>query len=104
MPFSEEGQKFFNKRYYLFSKFDGGIKLDEESWYSVTPEEISKHIARRVSDVFGDNKAIVMDAFCGCGGNTIQFGKKSKKVIAIDIDETKADYAKYNSAIYYVQD
>lgn len=31
MPYSEDGQRFFNKRYYLFSKFDGGIKLDEES-------------------------------------------------------------------------
>jgi hypothetical protein len=38
-----------------------------EGWFSVTPEPIAQHIAERCrSDV-------IIDAFCGCGGNTIQF-------------------------------
>lgn len=38
-----------------------------EGWFSVTPEGIARHIAQRCqSDV-------VIDAFCGCGGNAIQF-------------------------------
>lgn len=40
--------KYWSKRYYLFSKFDRGIKIDDESWYSVTPEPMAKHIASRV--------------------------------------------------------
>jgi trimethylguanosine synthase len=70
-PYSHEAQKFWDKRYYLFSKFDKGIWIDEESWSSVTPEEISKHIARRVMNVFGEQQGVVIDGFCGVGGNTI---------------------------------
>lgn len=38
-------------------------------WYSVTPEKIAKHIAERSAC------GIVVDGFCGAGGNTIQFAK-----------------------------
>ncbi len=31
MKVSEENQKFYDRRYFLFSKFDQGIRLDEES-------------------------------------------------------------------------
>ena len=40
--------KFWGKRYNLFSKFDDGIKLDEESWYSVTPEPMAEYLGNRV--------------------------------------------------------
>ncbi|KAF4519773.1 hypothetical protein B566_EDAN009733 [Ephemera danica] len=38
-----------------------------ESWFSVTPERIAQHIAERCQ---GD---LIVDAFCGAGGNAIQF-------------------------------
>lgn len=60
-------RKYWIKRFSLFHKFDLGIKLDEESWYSVTPEEIAKHAAERC------RCDLIVDAFCGAGGNTIQF-------------------------------
>jgi trimethylguanosine synthase len=41
--------KYWAQRKRFFSKFDDGIKLDKESWYSVTPESIAGHTARRVS-------------------------------------------------------
>ena len=44
----EEIHKFYKKRYFLFSKFDKGVLLDTESWFSVIPEEISIHIANRI--------------------------------------------------------
>lgn len=53
-----------------------------EGWFSVTPEKIAEHIAGRVSQSFKCD--IVVDAFCGVGGNTIQFaltGKRGKLVI-----------------------
>lgn len=31
IPFSEEGKLFYEKRYFLFSRFDRGILIDEES-------------------------------------------------------------------------
>nr|XP_005563393.1 PREDICTED: trimethylguanosine synthase isoform X4 [Macaca fascicularis] len=63
--------KYWAQRYRLFSRFDDGIKLDREGWFSVTPEKIAEHIAGRVSQSFKCD--VVVDAFCGVGGNTIQF-------------------------------
>lgn len=103
-PKQKDLQKFYKKRYYLFSKYDRGIKIDDEGWYSVTPENIAKHIANRVCECLGtshnsstlshtnenssrlsvgtgsasghnidDNEGhlIVLDGFCGVGGNLI---------------------------------
>lgn len=38
-----------------------------ESWFSVTPEKIAEHIAERCKC------DTIIDAFCGAGGNAIQF-------------------------------
>ncbi|CAL4059739.1 unnamed protein product, partial [Meganyctiphanes norvegica] len=62
----KELQKYWAQRYRLFLKFDQGIQMDEESWYSVTPEMIAAHHAYRCSC------DVVVDAFCGSGGNAIQ--------------------------------
>jgi len=47
---------------------------------------------------------IIVDGFCGVGGNTIQFAKTCMKVIAIDIDPKKIEAAKHNARIYGVED
>jgi len=39
----------------------------KEGWFSVTPEKIARHIAKRC------RCDVIVDAFCGVGGNTIQF-------------------------------
>lgn len=45
----------------------------------MTPEKISKHLADRCcSD-------IIVDGFCGAGGNTIQFAFKCERGIKYDI-------------------
>lgn len=59
--------KYWLKRYDLFSRYDEGIELDEEGWYSVTPESIAIRHALR------SNAGLVIDCFTGCGGNAIQF-------------------------------
>ncbi|XP_075069627.1 trimethylguanosine synthase isoform X2 [Mixophyes fleayi] len=94
--------KYWAQRYRLFSRFDEGIKLDEEGWFSVTPEKIAEHIAVRVRHCI-DN-AVVVDAFCGVGGNAIQFALAGMKVIAVDIDPVKLDLAYNNSKVYGVAD
>ncbi|KAF5294600.1 hypothetical protein FQA39_LY13359 [Lamprigera yunnana] len=91
-------KKYWHRRYSLFSKFDEGIKLDEESWFSVTPESIAKNTATRCCC------DIVIDAFCGAGGNTIQLAFTCNKVIAIDRDAEKIKFAKHNAEIYNVAD
>lgn len=90
--------KYWSKRFSLFSLFDLGIKLDRESWFSVTPEKIAAYTASRCEC------DVIVDAFCGAGGNTIQFAKTCRKVIAIDIDPIKIEMAKHNASVYGVTD
>lgn len=71
MPMDKELKKFHKHRYYLFSKYDRGIKIDEESWYSITPENVSKHVANKVTAIFGEGQTNAMDGFSGVGGNLI---------------------------------
>lgn len=94
--------KYWAQRYRLFSLFDEGIKLDEEGWFSVTPEKIAEHIAHRVRQCI--NGAVVVDAFCGVGGNAIQFALAGMHVIAVDIDPVKLELAYNNAMVYGVAD
>ncbi|XP_050540366.1 trimethylguanosine synthase-like [Daktulosphaira vitifoliae] len=45
-----------------------------------------------------------MDPFCGAGGNVIQLAKRYTRVIAVDIDAKKLEFAKRNAEIYGVRD
>ncbi|KAL3351601.1 hypothetical protein AABB24_019934 [Solanum stoloniferum] len=90
--------KYWCQRYLLFNKYDDGIKMDGEGWFSVTPEAIAKHHALRCGS------GTIVDFFTGVGGNSIQFAMRSKHVIAIDIDPKRIDLAQYNAAIYGVCD
>lgn len=78
-------KKYWFKRYVLFSKFDLGCRLDEESFFSVSPEWLAKLTADRLPV-----GTTVLDPFCGAGGNVIQFamaGKKGKQQFLFEIDE-----------------
>ncbi|KAI7876803.1 RNA cap guanine-N2 methyltransferase-domain-containing protein [Mucor mucedo] len=90
--------KYYSQRYAYFSKFDQGILMDKEGWFSVTPEKIARHIAQRCQ------AGVVIDAFCGCGGNSIQFALTCERVIAIDLDPVKLHCARENAKIYGVAD
>jgi trimethylguanosine synthase len=136
-------QRYYRQRYSLFTRFDSGILLDHESWYSVTPEAIAQHHARKflyhvlvshpdtsltpdtMSLYFpGDsfwfideetivkvlkekatislNKFVILDGFCGAGGNAIQFSRLFQHVIGIDQDAQKLYLARQNSSIYQI--
>ncbi|KAF3446649.1 hypothetical protein FNV43_RR11829 [Rhamnella rubrinervis] len=98
VQFSAGMVKYWCQRYLLFSRYDNGIKMDEEGWFSVTPESIAKHHALRCGS------GLIVDCFTGVGGNAIQFAKRTRHVTAIDIDPKKIDYAHHNAAIYGVDD
>ncbi|KAF9800341.1 hypothetical protein SFRURICE_002910 [Spodoptera frugiperda] len=78
--------------------FDEGIKLDRESWFSITPEVVARHIAEKYQ------YDVVLDAFCGAGGNTIQFARTCNRVVAIDIEPNKITMTKHNATIYGVHE
>ncbi|KAL6144973.1 PREDICTED: trimethylguanosine synthase isoform X2 [Fragaria vesca subsp. vesca] len=101
---TEEGvspvvEKYWFQRYDLFSKYDEGIQMDEQGWYSVTPEQIAITQAQRCQ-----NPTVVIDCFAGVGGNAIQFASLCCHVVAIEIDPLKVDMAINNARIYGVED
>ncbi|KAK2724741.1 hypothetical protein QYM36_001285 [Artemia franciscana] len=98
MKAEPECLKYWQQRYRIFAKFDEGIVLDREAWYSTTFEVIAEHIAERC------RCDLVIDAFCGAGGNAIQLARTCERVIAIDIDPVKIEMARKNAAVYGVED
>ncbi|XP_060729603.1 trimethylguanosine synthase isoform X2 [Tachysurus vachellii] len=94
--------KYWAQRYRLFSRFDEGVKLDHEGWFSVTPEKIAEHIAQRVQ--VASQTLVIVDAFCGVGGNAIQFALTGNTVIAVDIDPVRLALAQHNAAVYGVSE
>ncbi|GAA5982823.1 hypothetical protein JCM10908_006801 [Rhodotorula pacifica] len=94
----EELEKYWAQRYRLFSLFDEGCQMDREGWYSVTPENIAAQIAERC------RSGVVLDAFCGVGGNAIQFAFTCERVIALDTSPVRLACAAHNAALYGVAD
>lgn len=106
----------FSQRKRYFTLYDEGCLLDEEGWYSVTPELIATQIAERCQC------DTVLDAFCGVGGNAIAFAKTCEHgmhvpnlfhlcltrvlltVIALDISPVRLALARHNAVIYGVAD
>lgn len=66
-------KKDFFQRERYFSLYKQGCLLDEEGWYSVTPEAIANVIAERC------RCDVVVDAFCGVGGNAIAFAQTCER-------------------------
>lgn len=88
--------KYWLQRYSLFQKFDEGILMDEEGWYSATPEVIAAHQAERC------RCSVVVDAFAGVGGNAIQFALTCDRVIAVELSAQRLEIAKHNAEVYGV--
>ncbi|KAI0461537.1 hypothetical protein LJB42_000835 [Komagataella kurtzmanii] len=103
-PLPSHISKFWNQRYTLFSKFDDGIQLNEELWYSVTPEEMAMYLAKFFRHIFPDARTI-LDICSGGGGNTIQFARyfPNSKIFGIDNTRANIDCAVVNSAVYNVE-
>lgn len=98
----EECQKFWKKRYDLFSKFDSGIYMTSELWFSVTPEPVAKFTAQLVKELLPKARQIV-DVCCGGGGNTIQFGTYFEIVGGIDIKPINIQCTQHNAMIYDIK-
>lgn len=91
-------KKYFFQRYRLFHRFDEGIKLDDVSWFSVTPEKIGAHIARRFAGM-----DVTMDLYSGAGGNSIQFALAGSYVIGVENNLDRIAMAMNNAEVYGVK-
>ncbi|WVO23212.1 uncharacterized protein IAS62_004559 [Cryptococcus decagattii] len=92
-------QKYFRQRGLLFPEYDRlPLLLDHTGWFSVTPQPIAAHIAERCQC------DVIVDAFCGVGGNAIAFAKTCERVIAIDNDITRLKLARHNALHHGVAD
>jgi trimethylguanosine synthase len=113
-PYPFVHDKYWAQRHRLFKKFDEGIMLDPEGWYSVTPEVIADHVAKTVGEMSTNmlklshpyEGIVILDAFCGCGGNAIAFGKlpihQVSLVVCIDLDRNKLRMAAHNAYLYNI--
>jgi trimethylguanosine synthase len=99
-PKAQVADKYWAQRKRLFVKYDQGIQLDREGWYSVTPEAIANHIARRM--VAGNNGMVVLDACAGVGGNAIAFARRPEVslVVCVDNDDARLRIAANNCSVY----
>ena len=113
-------QKYWAQRYRLWQRFDEGIMMDQEAWYSVSPEAIATHIAERCVggpalcgaccfccislSLCSCRCGVVIDAFTGAGANAIQLARQCQRVIAIDILPTRVALAAHNARVYGVAD
>ena len=95
--------KYWLQRYSLFSLFDEGIILDEEGWYSATPEVIAWHHAVNIVRAYGPG-CIVVDAFGGVGGNAIQLALAGCHVIVVELSRQRSEIIRNNVHVYGVED
>ena len=102
MKMSDDIAKFYAMRYRLWHRYDEGIQMDETGLYSVTPEKIAVHTAQRLCET----KVIVIDAFAGVGGNSIQFALQPNclKVFAIELDQQRIQHAENNARVYEAEE
>lgn len=96
--------KYWKNREKLFSQINtSNIHLTRELWFSVTPELIAKFTARFVRTCLPEAK-VIMDVFCGGGGNSIQFAMYFPKVYGIDYSMEHLYCTYKNSQAYQVDD
>jgi trimethylguanosine synthase len=80
--------------------------MTDNSWFGVSQELVAARIAGHVAAMTAVDKSILMDAFCGVGGNTIAFALSGrwKRVYAIEKDPLTLECARRNAEIYGVKD
>lgn len=92
-----EFNRYWNKRYELFSNFDEGIKIDEESWANTPPEPVSEYIASKCA-----GGKVFLDVFGNVGGTSIKLASLSSciKVVALESNSQKLKFLINNAKIY----
>ena len=97
--------RYYAQRYTLFSRFDSGVDLDSAMWYSVTPEPVALAQAEHVARCGRSRGGLLLDGFCGAGGNAIQLALRAAKtraclVLAVDVRRKRLRATRTNAEIY----
>jgi len=66
--------------------------LDEQGRYSLTPESLAREHAQLLAA-----HSLIIDPFCGCGGDSIAFAEAGKRVFAFERDLTRLELARENA-------
>lgn len=95
-PFAPCIAAFYARRFELFSRYAEGVRIDATSWYSITPERIAVRHAALCAAPAG----IAIDAFAGVGGNTVQLAARCERVVAIELDASRAALLAHNVRLH----
>jgi hypothetical protein len=99
-PFAPALAAYYARREFLFARYADGIRLDATGWFSVTPERIAASHARACAARSG----LALDAFAGVGGDAIQLARTCARVLALEIDPSRARLLQHNARVYGVGD
>ncbi|SCV05819.1 LANO_0H15874g1_1 [Lachancea nothofagi CBS 11611] len=96
--------KYWKNRMSLFSQMQcKDLYMTRELWYSVTPETVAKFAARFIKSCLPEAQ-VILDVYCGGGGNTIQLAQYFPKVYGVD-NSLEHLYCTYrNAQAYNVED
>jgi 16S rRNA G966 N2-methylase RsmD len=86
------------RRRRLFSRWEQGIEVDDEGLLSATPEALALRIAHGA-------RGVVLDGTCGVGALSIAYARQPEveRVIAVDLDPSRAQMARANARAYGVE-
>lgn len=85
------------RRRELFSRWDRGVRADDEGLFSATPEALADDLARGLHGV-------VIDGTCGVGSIAIALARRAevREVVAVDLDAKRLAMAAHNARVYDV--
>lgn len=80
--------------------------MTDAGWYGVSQERVAAKIAEHVALMAPVDRSVLVDVFCGVGGNTIGFALSGrwKRIYAIEKDAAALACARRNAEIYGVED
>ena len=76
---------------------------DDVGRRSLTPRALAQRQARRVAELAGPG-GLVIDGFCGLGGNAIAFAEAGLRVIAVELASDRRSLARRNAEVMGVSD
>lgn len=93
-PLGANLQKYWDR----LSPLERQMRLDAEALYSLVVQDAAIQTAKLSPG------AHVLDPFCGAGGSAIGFARAGKVVTAVELNPERLAMAKYNAALFGVQD
>lgn len=100
---AKKRNKYWLRRYMLFSKISDGIQMDSDMYFMATPEWLAKKQALAISRLCGKGACTVVDGYSGVGGNSIQFALAGHAVTAIELEPIRIAMAMNNARVYGVR-